>query len=142
MPRWANPFWEEPRVKLAVDSTRASMAPKVVFRHTGFRTRNPSTSTAASTSPGGLIVARLKEVVESGGVPNPALSASRPDGSGVDVVTEVVIRRPRDDAAAFAVDPDNATRWYKNITSVDGDRHRRCRSARASTSSRDSWAAS
>ena len=43
---------------------------------------------------------------------------SRPDGSGVDVVTEVVIRRPRDDVAAFAVDPDNATRWYKNITSV------------------------
>ncbi len=43
---------------------------------------------------------------------------SRPDGSGVDVVTEVVIERPRDDVAAFAVDPDNATRWYKNITSV------------------------
>ncbi len=38
--------------------------------------------------------------------------------SGVDVITEVVIQRPRDEVAAFAADPDNATRWYKNITSV------------------------
>ena len=42
----------------------------------------------------------------------------KPPGSGVDVLTEVVIRRPRDEVAAFAADPDNATRWYKNITSV------------------------
>ena len=115
---------------------------KVVFRHAGFPDDEPDYEFGSVSRTWALIVERLKEVVESGGVPNPALSASRPDGSGVDVVTEVVIRRPRDDVAAFAVDPDNATRWYKNITSVDGDWHRRCRSARASTSSRDSWAAS
>jgi uncharacterized protein YndB with AHSA1/START domain len=44
---------------------------------------------------------------------------SQPRGSGVDVLTEVVIRRPRDDVAAFAADPDNVTRWYRNITSVE-----------------------
>jgi hypothetical protein len=36
----------------------------------------------------------------------------------VDVVTEVEIARPRADVAAFATDPDNATRWYDNIESV------------------------
>ncbi len=36
----------------------------------------------------------------------------------VDVVTETVIARPRAEVAAFACDPDNATRWYQNIVSV------------------------
>jgi hypothetical protein len=36
----------------------------------------------------------------------------------VDVLTGVEIARPRAEVAAFACDPDNATRWYENIESV------------------------
>jgi hypothetical protein len=38
--------------------------------------------------------------------------------SAVDVTTDIVIARPRDEVARFAAEPDNATRWYRNITSV------------------------
>jgi hypothetical protein len=37
----------------------------------------------------------------------------------VDVVTSIEIARPRADVAGFACDPDNAARWYQNITSVE-----------------------
>ena len=37
----------------------------------------------------------------------------------VDVLTEIEIERPRDEAFAFAGDPGNATAWYKNIKAVD-----------------------
>jgi len=36
-------------------------------------------------------------------------------------MTEIEIRRPRDEVSAFAADPSNATAWYKNIKTVEWD---------------------
>lgn len=37
----------------------------------------------------------------------------------VDVLTEAVIDRPRDQVAGYAADPSNAPKWYANIKSVE-----------------------
>jgi hypothetical protein len=39
--------------------------------------------------------------------------------SELDVVTEIVIARPRAALAAYAADPTNASAWYVNIRSVE-----------------------
>ena len=38
---------------------------------------------------------------------------------GVDVVTDIVIARPRHEVAAYAANPDNAPKWYVNIKSIE-----------------------
>jgi uncharacterized membrane protein len=37
----------------------------------------------------------------------------------LDVETQIRIERPRAEVAAYAADPDNATRWYENIKAVE-----------------------
>jgi uncharacterized protein YndB with AHSA1/START domain len=37
----------------------------------------------------------------------------------VDVLTQTTIRRPRDEVARFAADPDNAPTWYVNIAAAE-----------------------
>ena len=36
----------------------------------------------------------------------------------VEIITEIVIDRPRAEVSAFAADPDNATEWYEHVKRV------------------------
>jgi hypothetical protein len=66
------PFWEGTRVEWSTDPSEHGA--KVVFRHLGFPDAQPEYEHGSIGLTRGLIVARLKEVVESGGKPDPALS--------------------------------------------------------------------
>ena len=66
------PYWEGTKIGWSLQPSEHGT--KVVFRHTGFPDDEPDYDFGSVSLTWGLIVARLKEVVESGGAPNPALS--------------------------------------------------------------------
>jgi uncharacterized protein YndB with AHSA1/START domain len=66
------PFWEGTKVEWSLEPSEHGT--KVVFRHTGFADDMPEYDFGSVSLTWALIVARLKEVVESGGAPNPALA--------------------------------------------------------------------
>ena len=66
------PYWESTKVIWALDASEHGT--KVVFRHTGWPDEQPEYEFGSVALTWGLIVARLKEGVEAGGTPNPALS--------------------------------------------------------------------
>jgi uncharacterized protein YndB with AHSA1/START domain len=66
------PYWEGTSVSWSLHPSEYGT--KVVFRHTGFLDDEPEYDFGSVSLTWALIVARLKEVVESGGAPNPALS--------------------------------------------------------------------
>src|SRR5712691_6295364 len=65
------PFWEGTRVEWSIEPSEHGA--KVVFRHLGFPDAQPEYDYGSINQTWGQIVGRLKEVVESGGTPNPAL---------------------------------------------------------------------
>jgi len=66
------PHWEGTRVWWSLRSSEHGT--KVVFRHIGFPDDEPDYDFGSVSLTWALIVARLKEVIETGGEPNPALS--------------------------------------------------------------------
>ena len=66
------PFWQGSSVSWSLEPSEHGT--KVVFRHTGLPDDQPEYDFGSISLTWALIVARLKEVVESGGAPNPALA--------------------------------------------------------------------
>jgi uncharacterized protein YndB with AHSA1/START domain len=66
------PFWEGTRVTWSLEPSEHGT--KVVFRHTGFPDEQPEYDFGSIALTWATIMSRLKEVAESGGEPNPALS--------------------------------------------------------------------
>lgn len=66
------PFWEGTRVVWSFAPSEHGV--KLVFRHSGFLHEQSEYDLGSISLAWALIVARLKEVVESGGAPNPALT--------------------------------------------------------------------
>jgi Activator of Hsp90 ATPase homolog 1-like protein len=66
------PYWAGTTVAWSVEPSEHGA--KVVFRHTGFADEQPEYDFGSISLTWAQIVARLKDVVESGGAPNPALS--------------------------------------------------------------------
>jgi uncharacterized protein YndB with AHSA1/START domain len=66
------PYWEGTKVSWGLRSSEHGT--KVVFRHTGFPDDEPDYDFGSVSLTWAMIAARLKEVVEKGGAPNPALS--------------------------------------------------------------------
>ncbi len=66
------PFWEGTEISWSIEPSEHGA--KVVFRHTGFSDEQSEYEFGSVSLTWGTIVARLKEVVESGGTPNPALA--------------------------------------------------------------------
>jgi len=66
------PYWEGTKVSWTLDPSEHGT--KVVFRHTGWPDAQPEYELGSVSLTWGMIVARLKEVVEAGGAPNPALT--------------------------------------------------------------------
>ncbi len=66
------PFWAGTSVRWSMEPSEHGT--KLVFRHTGFADDQPDYDFGSISLTWAQIVARLKEVVESGGAPNPALA--------------------------------------------------------------------
>ena len=66
------PFWEGTIVTWSIEPSEHGA--KVVFRHAGFPDAQSEYDLGSISLTWAQIITRLKEVVESGGAPNPALS--------------------------------------------------------------------
>ncbi len=66
------PFWEGTSVTWSLEPSEHGV--KVLFRHAGFTDAQPEYDFGSISVTWAQIVTRLKDVVESGGIPNPALS--------------------------------------------------------------------